>query len=313
MAVDLEAIRKRVQELNGQRRTSSVQLWKPGPGEYKVRAIPWKASMLVEGMPFIERRFYYLGDMPRIVAPAIGAPDPINALIRKLYSTKDPNDREMAKKLQPKMTAYVAIVVRGEEDKNVQVWPFNKFVYQRLLSFFTNAEVNPDLRDYMDPIEGIDLLVTIKPSGKKFNGKDVMDTQVDLARRETKLSSDPAQAKKWLDGVPNIDDVYQPKTEKEMEAALNTWLAGGPETDPATDEGTGRGAAGGKDALDQLVEDVQSEAKPAAKAAAASADTSKKPRRKPAEDPTDDAPAPKRSLDDAFDELMQDKGADTSE
>ena len=122
MAVDLEAIRKRVQELSGQRRTSSVQLWKPAPGEYKVRALPWKSSQLVDGMPFIERRFYYLGDMPRIVAPPVGAPDPINALIRKLYSTRDSNDREMAKKLQPKMTAYMPIVERGAEDKNVQVW-----------------------------------------------------------------------------------------------------------------------------------------------------------------------------------------------
>lgn len=302
MAVDLEAIRKRVQELNGQRKTSSVQLWKPGPGEYKVRAIPWKSSQLVEGMPFVERRFYYLGDMPRIVAPPQGAPDPINALIRKLYSTRDPNDREMAKKLQPKMTAYMAIVVRGEEDKNVQVWPFNKFVYQRLLGFFTNVDVNPDLVDYMDPNEGIDLIVKIKPSGKKFNGKDVMDTEIDLGRRQTKLSNDAAQAKKWLDGVPNIDDVYQPKSEKEMESALNTWLAGGSEPDTNNDEGTGRGVSGGKDALDQLVEDVQSEAKP-------STEAPKRRGRKPVDD-ADDAPAPKRSLDDAFEELMSDKPAD---
>lgn len=299
MAVDLEAIKKRVQELNGQRRTSSVQLWKPGPGEYDVRAIPWKPSQLVEGMPFVERRFYYLGDMPRIVVPPAGAPDPINALIRKLYSTRDPGDREIAKKLQPKMTAYMAIVVRGEEAKNVQVWPFNKFVYQRLLGFFTDSRINPDLVDYMDPLEGIDLIVKIKPSGKKFNNKDVMDTEIDLSRRQTKLSNDPAQAKKWLDSVPNIDDVYQPKSEKEMEAALNTWLASGSEPDTDT-EGTSRGAAGGKDALDQLVEDVRAEAKPAP-----AAEPPKRQRRKPAADePSDEAPAPKQSLDDAFKELM---------
>ena len=131
MAVDLEAIRRRVQELSGQRRTSSVQLWKPEKGEYKVRALPWKSTP--DGMPFIERKFYYLGENPRFLAPSqFGKPDPVNDLIRKLYSTKNPDDRELAKKLQPKMTAYMAIVVRGQEDKGIQVWGFNKFIYQRV-------------------------------------------------------------------------------------------------------------------------------------------------------------------------------------
>jgi hypothetical protein len=313
MAVDLEAIRKRVQELSGKGRTSSVQLWKPAPGEYKVRALPWKAAQLADGMPFIERHFYYLGDTPRIVAPPAGAPDPINTLIRKLYSTRDAGDRELANKLRPKMTAYMPIVDRASEDKNVQVWSFNKFVYQRLLGFFTNAEVNPDLVDYMDPLEGIDLLVTIKPSGKKFNGKDVMDTQIDLGRRPCKLSNDPVQAKKWLDSVPNIDDVYPQKTEREIETALNTWLAGGADNTAAADEGTGRGAPAGKDELDKLADEVRAPAKAEKPAEKAPEKVAAKPAARKAakaDADIDAAPAPKTSLDAAFDELMQDKTGD---
>jgi hypothetical protein len=307
MAVNLEAIRKRVQELNGQRRNSSVQLWKPEIGEYKVRCVPWKSTP--DGMPFLERRFYYLGENPRILAPSqFGKPDPVNDLIRKLYSSGKPDDRELAKKLQPKMTAYIPIIVRGQEDKGTQVWSFNKFIYQRLLDFFTNSEINPDLVDYIDPLEGVDLIVTIKKSGKKYNGRDVMDTVIDLGRKQTKLSPDAELAKKWLDGVPNLDDMYQQKSVAEIEQVLNTWLSGG--ASGSADEGTARGAGAPKDALEQLVEDVKTEVKaPAAKAEEPKAAAKKASAKKADADLDDAAPAAKQTLDDAFDELMDDDTA----
>lgn len=305
MAVDLAAIRKRVQELSGQRRTSSVQLWKPEPGEYKVRGIPWKSTP--DGMPFIERRFYYLGDAPRILAPSqFGKPDPVNDLIRKLYSSGSPDDRGLAKKLQPKMVAYMSIIVRGQEDKGPLVWGFNKFIYQRLLSFFTEEDVG----DFLDPNDGFDLKVNITPSPKKFNGRTMMDTVIDAARKSTKLSESAEQAKKWLDGVPNIDDMYQQKTASEIEQVLNTWLAGGASSDTPSDEGTARGERP-KDELDKLVDEVKSETKaqPAAsKPVEQPAEKPKKPASKKAADVDvdDSTPAPKTSLDDAFDELMED-------
>ena len=81
MAIDLEAIRKRVMELSGQGKNSRVQLWKPTPGQHKIRGVPWKNT--VDGMPFRELRFYYIGEQPRILAPSqFGKPDPVNDLIR---------------------------------------------------------------------------------------------------------------------------------------------------------------------------------------------------------------------------------------
>ncbi len=298
MAVNLEAIRKRVLELSGQRQTSSVQLWKPGPGEYKIRGLNWKNT--TDGMPFIERRFYYLGDNQGILAPyQFGKPDPINDLIRKLYSSGKPDDRVLAKKLAPKMRAYMPIIVRGEEDKGVQVWSFGKLVYQDLLNMFGDE----DTGDILDPLEGFDLKVSISPSPKKVDGRQFMDTKVTARPRSSPLSDDPEQAKKWLDSVPNIDDMYRHKTEKEIEAVLNTWLAGGTATSESSDEGSSRGAPRKKDELDKLVEDVQSEVAAAPATAAPPAKRSKKA----AEVSVDDAvPAKQQSLDDAFQELMSD-------
>lgn len=295
MSVDLEAIRRKVQELNGQRRNSSVQLWKPEAGTYRIRGLPWKN--LTDGTPFIERQFYYIGDERAFLAPEqFGQPDPIAELRKKMFSSKDPDDREVAKKLFAKMKAYMAIVVRGQEDKGVLVWAFNKFIYQRLLGFFTDE----DGGDFLDPLSGFDLKVTLTKSGKKFGGREMYDTVVDMGR-PSPLSDNPDTAQAWLNGVPSLDDMYKPKTTAEIEQVLNNWLSAG------SGEGTAKGPDL-KDELDTLVADVKGEAAPS-KPKAAEAKKADKPLKKAEpvkEEDADLEPAKKGSIDDAFAELMDD-------
>jgi hypothetical protein len=280
MAIDLEAIRKRVAELNGTSKRSSVQLWKPPVGEHKIRCLPWKNSP--DGQPFAERWFYYIGDNAGILAPnQFGKPDPINDLIRKLYSSGKPDDRVLAKKLQPKMRCYAPVVVRGQEDKGVMVWSFGKIVYQRMLSFFLDEEVG----DILSPTEGFDLKVTLSQAP----GKAFMDTMVDPARRPSKLHEDSKQVESWLNSIPNLDDMYRLKSTQEIETVLNNWLNGGTSEDLST-PATTRGPAT-TDALDDLVAEVK-------------ASTPEKPKKKKSED---DAPVKKQSLDDAFADLMGDE------
>jgi len=280
MAIDLEAIRKRVAELNGTSKRSSVQLWKPPVGEHKIRCLPWKNSP--DGQPFAERWFYYIGDNAGILTPnQFGKPDPINDLIRKLYSSGKPDDRVLAKKLQPKMRCYAPVVVRGQEDRGVMVWSFGKIVYQRMLSFFLDEEVG----DILSPTEGFDLKVTLSQAP----GKQFMDTMVDPARRPTKLHEDSKQVESWLSSIPNLDDMYRLKSTQEIETVLNNWLNGGTSED-ASMPATTRGPAT-TDALDDLVAEVK-------------AATPEKPKKKKSED---DAPVKKQSLDDAFADLMGDE------
>ena len=278
MAIDLEAIKRRVAELSGVKKTSSVQLWKPSLGEHKIRCLPWKSSP--DGQPFAERWFYYIGENAGILAPnQFGKPDPINDLIRKLYSSGKPDDRVLAKKLQPKMRCYAPVIVRGEEDKGVQVWAFGKLVYQRMLGFFLDEEVG----DILSPTEGFDLKVSItKQPGKQFN-----DTTVDPARRPSKLHEDSKVAEQWLNSIPNLDDMYRLKSTQEIETVLNNWLNGGT-TDSSLEVSRGPATT---DALDDLVAEVKSTSveKPAAK----------KPKKE------DDVK--KQSLDDAFADLMGDE------
>jgi hypothetical protein len=280
MAIDLEAIKRRVAELSGVKKTSSIQMWKPQLGEHKIRCVPWKNAP--DGQPFAERWFYYLGENAGILTPhQFGKPDPINDLIRKLYSSGKPDDRVLAKKLQPKMRCYAPVIVRGEEDKGIQVWAFGKIVYQRMLGFFLDEEVG----DILSPTEGFDLKVSItKQPGKQFN-----DTTVDPARRPTKLHEDSKTSEQWLNSIPNLDDMYRLKSTQEIETVLNNWLNGGTTEDVSLPPTT-RGAPP-SDALADLVAEVK-----------ATAPEKKKPKKS-----EDEESVKKQSLDDAFADLMGDE------
>jgi len=283
MAIDLEAIKRRVAELSGVKRTSSVQMWKPKVGEHKIRCLPWKNSG--DGQPFLERWFYYLGENKGILAPnQFGKPDPIHDLIRKLYSSGKPDDRVLAKKLAPKMRCYAPVIVRGQEDQGVLVWSFGKIVYQRMLSFFLDEEVG----DILSPAEGFDLKVTLSQAP----GKQFMDTMVDPARRPTKLHDDHSVSSKWLESIPNIDDMYPIKSPSEIEAVLNSWLSGDTASED-TNAGTSRGPTS-SDELDNLA----AELKPTEK---------KVPAPKKSEPVAAKPSTKKQSLDDAFAELMDDE------
>lgn len=285
MAIDLEAIKRRVAELNGVRRTSSVQLWKPTIGEHKIRCLPWKNAP--DGQPFTERWFYYIGENAGILSPKqFGKPDPIDELVKKLYSSGKPDDRSLAKKLQAKMRCYTPIIVRGQEDKGVMVWSFGKIVYQRMLSFFLDDEVG----DILSPTEGFDLKVTLsQPPGKQF-----MDTMVDPARRPSKLHEDPVLLQKWADSTPNIDDMYRPKTYQEIEGILSNWLNGGT-GGPSVEEYQGGGAVRGASPKDNL-DELASELKPAATAIVATPVVDKKSKAKEEKKSS--------TLDAAFEDLM---------
>ena len=277
MAINLDAIRKKVAQLSGQRGNSNIQLWKPDLGEYKVRLLPSKYCD--DNSPILERYFYYWA-RPSILAPyQFGKADPVNDLIRKIYN--DPNgERAIAKQLRAKMRAYAPLIVRGQEDKGVQVWSFGKMVYQRLLSFF----IDEDFGNILDPQEGFDLKVVIS----KAPGKDFNDIVVDCKGRPTPLSANAEQAQKWIDSVPNVDQMWTQSTTEEVERALTAFLAGTPATPDVNSGETSRGKA--NDELDELVSDVKKEKKNAA--------PKKEVAKKEAET------VKKNSLDEAFDDLM---------
>lgn len=303
MGVDLAAIREKIAQLNGQRNQSNIQMWKPGIGEYKIRILPWKD--VKEGEIFKELWFYYLGEERGLLAPnQFNKPDPIHEMMRRLYSSGKPEEKNMANKLRPKMRSYAAVIVRGdEESKGVQVWAFGKPVHARLLSFW----VDPEIGDVTDPVTGYDLKVTISHiAGKMFNGKPSLNTNIDPTRRSSKLSDDPEQAKQWLESLPDLNNLWQQKSSQEIETALNNWMSAGGGKDDTSD-GSQRGSVKG-DELDDLVNAVKDNVKASSNGGDATKHATKLKPKKPTVDEDDKAAAaPKQDLDAAFAELMEDE------
>ena len=215
MAFNADKIRQKLAELTNKNGKKS-QSWRPEAGKnYSVRFLPLANN---DGSPFKELWFYYgIGDKGGLLTlHQFGKADPFQELINKLRSEDNKDSYELAKKLYPKMRAYAAVVVRGEEDKGVRLWSFGKTVYQELME----TMVDPDYGDITDPKHGFD----IKVSCEQQPGKQYADTKTRASRNPSKLSDDAAQAKLWLDSIPNIDELYVPKSYDEMKSIIENWL-----------------------------------------------------------------------------------------
>ena len=237
MAIDLAAIRKKLNQLSGgnSRRDS---MWRPQEGEEAtVRLLAFQDN---DGQPFKERYFYYnIGNNPGLLAPhQFGNPDPIQNLINELRADNDEatqkSSYELAKKLYPKMRVYAPVIVRGEEEKGVRLWAFGKQVYQSLL----NIMLDEDYGDITDPTDGRDVKVICT----KTPGRQWSTTEVRPRGKQTVLSENTKQAKQWIDNIPDLDQLYTCKSYDELENIVNAWLnADSSDNELNTSSGTSRG------------------------------------------------------------------------
>ena len=229
MAVNLDALQKKLNQLSGVNSRKSV-MWKPPEGEETtIRIVAFPDN---DGQPFKERYFYYgIGNNPGLLAPyQFNKPDPFQELITKLRGDDTKESYELAKKLYPKMRSFAAVVVRGEEDKGVRLWSFGKTVYQDLLKIMLDS----DYGDITDVREGFDIKVSCsKPAGRTYAG-----TSVRPRPKSSALSTDKKQIEEWTSNIPDLNELYDLKSYEELEKIINAWLE-----DPEANDGTTRGSS----------------------------------------------------------------------
>jgi hypothetical protein len=229
MAIDFDALRKKLDRLSGNNRNQSV-MWKPKEGEeHTVRLISFPDN---DGQPFKELWFYYnIPGQRGLLAPyQFGKKDPIQELITKLRDDGTKESYELAKKLYPKMRCYTACVVRGEEEKGVQIWGFGKTVYQSLLNYM----LDEDYGDITDVEDGFDIKVLCT----KAAGRQWAMTEVRPRPRPSSLSKDSKQVKEWANNIPDPADIFSCKSYDELSKIVNDWLSS---DDSDDSEGTERG------------------------------------------------------------------------
>jgi hypothetical protein len=240
MALDLEKIRSRLNSLQGKNKRSTQQ-WKPEAGnEYVVRLLPFPDN---EGQPFKERYFYYNIKKYGLLAPhQFGLRDPIQEVINELRDTDTPESYELAKKLYPKMRAYAAVLVRGEEDEGPKVWGFGKQIYEELLGFI----LNEDYGDITDLAEGNDLKIKIeRRPNTQWN-----DITITPRPKKTPAGSG-AEVKSWLSQIPDLDQMYECQSYDELEKIIQDWLTEG--SLPDESEGTAHISSSSTDSSDDTV------------------------------------------------------------
>ena len=231
MPIDFDAIKRKLEKLQGNSRSQST-MWKPTEGEEAtVRLLSFPDN---DGQPFKELMFYYnIPGQRGLLAPyQFGKKDPIQELITKLRDDGTKESYELAKKLYPKMRCYAAVIVRGEEDKGVQLWGFGKTVYQKLLGIM----LDEDYGDITDPKEGRDVKVICT----KSPGQQWATTEVMPRGKATPLSKDKSDIKEWSGSIPNVLDIFSCKSYDELSKIINDWLAGDDENEE--DTGTERGS-----------------------------------------------------------------------
>ena len=130
---------------------------------------------------------------------------------------------------------------------------FGKTVYQSLL----NIMLDEDYGDITDPTEGRDVKVICT----KAPGRMWATTEVRPRGKQSKLNDNSAAAKEWMSNIPNLDDLYSPKSYDELEKLVNDWLNGDESSDT---DGTSRGTAK-LTTLDDLVNDDTTPKEPQAK------------------------------------------------
>jgi len=215
MALDLDAIRKRLSGLQNQTGKQN-NLWKPEPGKQTIRIVPYQYN---KDNPFIELFFHYGLNGKTFMSPVThGEADPVVEFAEKLKATGNRDDWQMSRKLEPKMRTYVPVLVRGQESEGVKLWGFGKTVYQELLSFIAD----PDYGDITDLNAGRDVTVEFMTAAEL--GKQYPQTTIRIKPNQTPATENKEVAEKIMNGQKDANDIFKKVSYDELKEQLAIWL-----------------------------------------------------------------------------------------
>lgn len=248
MAIDRARLKSNLAKLRGEtpknEKRKSV-FWRPAIGEHKVYLLPWSKD---DDYPFKEKWFYFaLGKgkdpktgffrKPPLTLKQYGEPDPVQEMIDRCWNSEDNADKELAKKLFSNQTAYLPVIVQGEEELGVRLWPFSsKTVYERMTHLFSEEKYG-DLNDPANE-RWINITVVEEPTKKPPMNKKTNPPDVEFENEP--LSEDPEQIKKWLADIPDLDEAlrWNKKTADELKELLQVWADSTPEEEGSDGDGT---------------------------------------------------------------------------
>jgi hypothetical protein len=218
--MNLDAIKKKLESMQqpakkGEYKTTNS--FKPTIGKQTIRVVPFKFN---KDNPFVEMKFYYNIGSKKVIASPLnwGEKDPIAEFAKQLRGTNDKENWRLAKKLDPKVRVFCPVIVRGEEEKGVQLWQFGKLVYEDFLNLAADEEVG----DFTDIMAGRDIKVTTV--GPESTGTVYSKTTISPSMKTSPLSEDESEIEAWLENQDNPLETYKSLPFDEIKAALQEWL-----------------------------------------------------------------------------------------
>jgi len=220
MTYDIEAIKKKIAQLSnpkngkGNRDKSSAKLtwFKPTLGLNEVRFMPYDDG---NGQPFQQIDYYDSRQLTprRIVAPVQwGLPDPIAELMAELSKDRQSDVTwQLMRQLRLKESHYAPLIVRGQEEKGIQIWEMGQTVLNQIYAVLAH----PDYVDefLFDAEKGYDFTITVTDSGKttNFSGKDYMVKNYDPQprRKPSPLAATAKERQALVDSIPNLGEYFK--------------------------------------------------------------------------------------------------------
>jgi hypothetical protein len=251
MSYNLDSIKRKISDLSGGRNPGrngtprqKLTWFKPNllpdgsAATYEIRFLPYADR---NGQPFEEVSFYDNKDLTemRFVSPAqYGMEDPIFDLINELRKENTKETWRLTTTLRPKERFYAPLIVRGDEDKGVQIWELNSKILKDIYSILAH----PDYADenMMDAENGFDFTLTVTDSGKKFNKYTVKNFDVQPRRKASKLLTSKTAKDALLASIPNLGEYFksQVKAPEWIRETVENFLAkqsGSSENDTGAD------------------------------------------------------------------------------
>jgi hypothetical protein len=201
--LDQNKAKETKQRLQEEAQRNQLPMWKIPEGESKIRILPpWSEA---GDIAFECKSHWRIPPNDRMVncLTVINQECPVCELVKELRAK---GKAELASKFGAKKSIYYNVLVRGEEDKGVQIMRSGIQLYENILSYLYDDEYG----DITCIDEGSD--ITIERSGQ---GLDT-SYNVKIARKTSPLSPDAKKATKLINEMFLLDEILDFKPSAEL-------------------------------------------------------------------------------------------------
>ena len=218
MALNLEAMKAKLDKLNGKGDGGKKNFWRPEEGESNIRIVS-----TADGDPFKEKFFHYGIGGQSFLCPKrnFGDDCPACNFANQLWNEGTEESKKQAKEMFAKQRFFSPVLVRGEEAEGIRVWGYGKMAYEKLLTIV----LDPDYGDITDPETGNDLkLMYGKLPGASFPRTDIRPRPRKTPLCDEAVGGDERCAE-LLETIPNFEEIFERKTTEEVQSIMDQHLS----------------------------------------------------------------------------------------